>query len=111
MSTTDRKAAIAAYKERKTRAGIYAVRCAPAKAVWIGESRHIDTHRNGLWFALKHGSYPNPALQAAWRTHGEAAFTFEAIEILDDGLTPYLQGKMLKERRDHWRAALQARPA
>jgi hypothetical protein len=105
----DRKAAIAAYKERKTRAGIFAVRCQAADLVWVGESRHIDTQQNGLWFSLKHGNYPNRALQAAWAAHGADAFGFEILECLpDEELTPYLQGKALKERGQAWREHLAA---
>jgi hypothetical protein len=105
----DRKAAIAAYKERPTRAGIVAVRCAAANLVWVGESRHVDTQRNGLWFSLKHGSHPNRALKAAWAAHGADAFDFEILECLpDDDLTPYLQGKALQERGQAWRARLSA---
>jgi hypothetical protein len=109
IMSIDRKAAIAAYKERKTRAGIFAVRCAATGQVWVGESRHVDTQQNGLWFSLKHGNYPNRALQAAWAAHGADAFGLEILECLpDEDLTPYLQGRLLQERGQDWRAQLAA---
>ncbi|KAA2235794.1 GIY-YIG nuclease family protein [Salinarimonas soli] len=106
MAGIDRKAAIAAYKERKTAAGIFAVR-SPTGQVWVGRSQHVDTHRNGLWFALRLGTYPNPGLQAAWN-EGDGAFTFEVLERLDDETQPYLRQALLKERLAGWRDDLGA---
>ena len=106
MTTIDRKAITAAYKERKRPAGIYAVRCAATGETWIGESRQVDSHRNRLWFSLKNGSYPIRTLQAAWIQYGEQLFDFEVLEHLDDDLTPYLQQKALRERLDFWRATV-----
>lgn len=65
MSTSSRKAAIAAYKERKTPFGIFAVRCSVTGQVWVGRSQHLDTQKNGLWFTLRHGTSLNRALQAS----------------------------------------------
>ncbi|QCK84447.1 GIY-YIG nuclease family protein [Phreatobacter aquaticus] len=108
MTTLDRKAAIAAYKERKASIGIFAVRCASTGQTWVGGSRHLDNHRNGLWFSLKSGSFPNRALQAEWNRHGEAAFTFEALEQFGEIDTPYLQQAKLQERAEFWRNRLSA---
>jgi hypothetical protein len=41
----DRKAAVAAYKERKSACGIYALRCGPSGEVWVG--------RQGLLFVRR----------------------------------------------------------
>ncbi|MEZ0170364.1 GIY-YIG nuclease family protein [Microvirga sp. TS319] len=108
MGTIDRKAAIAAYKERKTPAGIFAVRCKATGQVWVGRSRHLDTQQNGLWFALRLGSSMNRSLQAAWNACGEAAFAFEELERLPDEILPYVLQATLKERLAHWRAELGA---
>jgi hypothetical protein len=108
MGAVDRKAAIAAYKERKTPFGIFAVRCTATGQVWVGRSQHLDTQRNGLWFALKHGSGMNRDLQAAWTACGEGAFTFEELERLSDETLPYLRQAQLKERLVHWKAELDA---
>ena len=37
--STDRKAAIAAYKERKTIAGVFVVRCAASGEAWVGQDK------------------------------------------------------------------------
>jgi hypothetical protein len=108
MKGADRKAAIAAYKERKTIARVFAVRCAPSGQVWVGESRHLDTQQNGLWFALKQGGAMNRSLQDAWNLHGEAAFSFEALEQLAEAPSAYLQRAALKDRAASWRSELNA---
>ncbi|WP_414471320.1 GIY-YIG nuclease family protein [Microvirga sp. M2] len=108
MDTIDRKAAIAAYKERKTPAGIFAVRCSATGQVWVGRSRHLDTQQNGLWFTLRLGSGMNRSLQAAWNACGEAAFTFEELERLPEETLAYVLQATLKERLVHWKAELDA---
>jgi hypothetical protein len=108
MGIIDRKAAIAAYKERKTPFGIFAVRCSATGRVWVGRSQHLDTQQNGLWFSLRLGSGMNRDLQAAWKAHGEAAFTFEELERLSDETLPYVRQAKLKERLAFWKAELDA---
>lgn len=111
MTPTDRKAAIAAYKQRKTARGVFAIRCAPSGQVWVGESRHLDTQQNGIWFSLRQGSNRNASLQAAWTEHGEAAFSFEALERLPEETSAYLLRSVLKERCALWRARIGAQVA
>jgi len=77
MNRDQRKAAVAAYKERKPKAAVYAVRCAADGAAWVGPTLNPDTVQNKIWFTLRLGSHPNRALQAAWAAHGEAAFAVE----------------------------------
>lgn len=104
-----RKAAIAAYKERKPAYGVYAVICSATGETWVGQSRHLDTQQNGLWFALKHGSSPYRSLQAAWSLHGEAEFRFEELERLRDDFPVLTRSDELKRRQALWQARLQAR--
>lgn len=108
MKREDRKAATAAYKERKIPAGIYAVRCAAMDQCWIGGALDIGAIRNRLWFTLRQGSSPHRSLQDAWRRHGEHSFSFEQIEELDDDLTDYGRERVLKDRLAFWRAELKA---
>jgi hypothetical protein len=110
MNSLDRKAKIAAYKERKTIAGVYAVICEATGEAWVGPSRHIDTQRNGLWFALRMGGHPSPSLQAAFREHGEASFRFEQLDRLPEDASPLAIGPELKKRAELWRARLSASP-
>jgi hypothetical protein len=107
---TRRKAAIAAFKERKVEAGIYAVRCSGSGQAWVGRSPTIDTVRTRLWFMLRTGGNSHPELQAAWDAHGEGSFSFEVLERLDEEqtVTPYIRDATLKERMAHWREELGA---
>jgi hypothetical protein len=102
MQGSDRKAAIAAYKEQKAAAGIYAVRCAPSGQCWVGRAPNLSTIQNRIWFGLRQGGDPHRSLQAAWKAHGPEAFTFEVVERLEDEDSAYIRDKTLKERFDHW---------
>lgn len=108
MNHPARKAAVAAYKERKTVAGVFAVVCGATGEAWVGTSRHIDTQQNGLWFGLRHGGGRNAALQAAWNAHGEAAFRFEQLDRLPEDTSDLMRGPELKKRAALWGARLQA---
>jgi hypothetical protein len=102
MKREERKAAIGAYKERGVAAGIYAVRCAVSGECWVGRAPDVSTIRNRLWFTLRQGSNPHRALQAAWREHGAEAFSFEAVERLEDEDVAYARERRLKERPANW---------
>ncbi len=106
MKTDDRKAAIAAYKKRKSIAGIFAVRCAASGQTWVGHALDLDTIQNRLWFALRQGGHANRELQGAWSAHGESGFSFETLERLKEDELPYVKDTLLRERVLHWRAAL-----
>ncbi|MFG1396047.1 GIY-YIG nuclease family protein [Roseixanthobacter pseudopolyaromaticivorans] len=108
MKSEARKAAVAAYKERKVAAGIYAVRCQPTGQYWLGRAPDLSTIQNRIWFSLRQGGHPSRALQAAWNTHGAEAFTFAQIERLDVEESAYVRDALLKERLHHWRAQLRA---
>ena len=110
MQGKDRKAAIAAYKEQKIAAGIYAVRCIPSGACWVGRAPNLSTIQNRIWFSLNQGSNPHRALQAAWREQGQDAFTFEVLEQIEDEETAYVRDRILKDRLEHWAAHLKAEP-
>ena len=106
MKSEDRKAATAAYKERKTVAGIYAIRCGAPGQLWIGQSPNLDTIQNRIWFSLRLGSHSNRDLQSAWSAHGGDGFTFEVLEQLKDEQLPYVRDTVLRERVTHWRSSL-----
>ncbi|MDE1149142.1 MAG: GIY-YIG nuclease family protein [Azospirillaceae bacterium] len=109
MQGQDRKAAVAAYKERDGQPGIYALRCSALPGtVWVGPTPTLDTIRNRVWFSLRHGGHTHRDLQAAWNAHGAEAFTFEVLERLEPEESAYLARAQLKERAAHWRAALKA---
>jgi hypothetical protein len=106
MHKQDRKAAIAAYKERKPAFGVFAVVCTATGETWVGSSRHLDTHQNSLWFALRHSGSPYRSLQVAWTQHGEAEFRFEELERLREDFSETGRLDELKRRQALWRARL-----
>ena len=106
--TSDRKTAIAAYKERKTIAGIYVVRCLATSELWVGQSPNLEKIQNRIWFTLRQGSYTCRSLQAAWTAHGPDSLTFAECERLEEEETPYVRDALLKERTTHWRSQLGA---
>jgi hypothetical protein len=113
MKTEDKKAARAAYKERKQVAGIFAIRCAPSGEVWVGQTLTLLTIQNRLWFMLTHGHGRTEmaSLRAAWNAHGSDGLSFEELERIDDEeilSSPYVRDTLLKERLAHWRATLNA---
>jgi len=108
MQMADRRAATAAYKERKTVAGIFALRCEAAGLTWVGRAPDLATIENRLGFTLRHGSHRQRSLQAAWNAHGPDAFRFEALERLEDEDIVYVRDRVLKERLAHWQAKLGA---
>lgn len=112
MDKQTRRDLLRDYKERKSAMGVFAVRCAPTGEVWTAGSRNIDAQQNSLWFGLRNGGHINRAMQASWTAHGEAAFTFEVLErIEDDTMTPLGLADLLKARQRHWLEALGAKKA
>jgi hypothetical protein len=109
MDKQSRRSAVRDYKERKTPAGVFAVRCAASGAAWVGLSRNLDGHQNSTFFALRMGSHPNKALQAAWSAHGPDALAFEVLEVIDDEeMTALGRADLLKRRERHWLETLGA---
>jgi hypothetical protein len=108
MTTERRKAAIAAYKERKAAVGVYAVSCAPAGKLWVGQTRDLDKVWNRISFSLRTGADPRRDLQAAWNAHGQAGFAFEPLEALKPEALEFALQLALDERTAFWRAQLGA---
>jgi hypothetical protein len=107
--TSDRKAAIAAYKERKTFAGIYVVRCTATSETWVGQSPNLEKIQNRIWFSLRQDSHTCRSLQAAWTAYGPDSMTFAECERLEEEEIPYVRDALLKERVLHWRTELGAK--
>jgi hypothetical protein len=107
MKTEDRRAAIAAYKERKTTAGIYAVRCAATGQAWVGQTPNLESIANRLWFTLRMGNNPCRSLQDAWTAGNGNGFTCDPLERIEED-TPFARDALLKARVAHWRAELGA---
>lgn len=108
MSKDRKKAAIAAYKERKLAAGIYAVRCSATGQVWVGSTPTLDSTQNRIWFSLRHGGSPFPAMQQSWNEHGSDSFSFEKLEQLSEEESGYVLSSRLEERAQYWTEKLGA---
>ncbi|HEY1723718.1 MAG TPA: GIY-YIG nuclease family protein [Magnetospirillaceae bacterium] len=108
MKREERKAAVAAYKERKVAAGIYALRCAATGQCWVGYAPNLDTIQNRLSFTLRQKSSPFASLQAAWTAHDADALAFEIVEQFDDEALAFARNSLVKTRLEHWCAALNA---
>lgn len=108
MDRQDRKAAVAAYKERRPAWGLFVVQCTATGQAWLGCSRHVDTQKNGLWFTLRQGASPFAGLQAAWNAHDEIDFRFEELERLGDDYPEIGRMDELKRRRTLWAGRLGA---
>jgi hypothetical protein len=106
VKTEDKKAAIAAYKERKAIVGIYAVRCLASGKIWIGQSTNLDTIQNRLWFTLRLGNHPCRDLQQAWNHGTSDDFVFEELERMEDEKLAYVRQARLKERVAYWCSSL-----
>lgn len=103
-----RKAAMAAYRERKTVAGIFAIRCQPTGQCWVGQAPDLGTIQNRIWFSLRQGSHRQRSLQAAWHACGAEAFSFTEIERIAEETVAYARERILKERLARWCVDLKA---
>lgn len=112
MDKQSRREAIRDYKEKKTQAGVYAVRCLATTEVWVAGAANVENQQTRHWFGLRMGSHMNKAMQAAWTAHGEGGLTFEIVERLEtEELTPLGVADLIKRRERHWLETLGAKRA
>jgi hypothetical protein len=105
-----RKAAIQAYKERRTPRGIFAVRCGATGNVWVDSAMDLQAAKNRTLAGLRLGdAFMEKTIAEDYRAHGPDAFTFEILETLSDDVPPVALRDLLKERKLHWVAQLAAR--
>lgn len=107
MDRSERKAALAAYREFKAEAGVYAVRCLATGEAWVGRSANLAAQANSFEFQMRHGPN-NAAMRKAWAAHGAACFRFEPLETASADLTPAGRGDFLKAGCRRWRERLDA---
>lgn len=109
MNNEQKKVATAAYKERKTEAGIFAITCTASGQCWVGSAPDLAKIQNRIWFALRHNSHRQRSLQTAWTAHGPDGFRFEALEALEEEEElAFVRDRLLKEKRAAWCARLDA---
>ncbi len=106
MDKNRKKELIRTYKEMKPNPGVFAVRCKPTGEAWVASSPNLDRQQGGVWSQLRMGGNRFTAsLHAAWKEHGESAFTFEVLEEVRDDNALMIPA-LLKERAVHWRREL-----
>jgi hypothetical protein len=103
-----KKLAIAAYKEKKIVAGIYAIRCKAIESLWVGKALNLSTIWNRLTFELRLGNCRCRSLQQAWNTYGSDSFILEQIEQVDTEKLSFAADRVMEERLVHWATALSA---
>jgi hypothetical protein len=71
----------------------------------------LEAAQNRIWFSLRAGgdAQMDKSIVAEYQTHGRDAFTYEILEKLDDDIQRIALRDLLKERKLHWLAQLQAR--
>jgi len=107
---SSRKAAIQAFKERKTLRGVFAVRCRVTGSVWVDSAMNLEAAENRTWFCLRHGdAQMDKSIAAEFHEHGREAFSYEILETLDEDVIPMAIRDLLKDRKIHWLAQLGAR--
>ncbi len=104
----DKREARRAFKARTMPKGVFVVRCPAAGKAWVSNSANLDAARTGMWFMLRNRMHHNRQLQAAWDSHGEAAFEFEVLEQFADDTPPLLLRDALRDRQKHWQKELGA---
>jgi len=110
VKNADRKAAVAAYKEKKVDAGIFVVKCLPTRQVWVGSTPNLEKIQNRIWFSLRNNGYPGRSLQKAWAGHRPEDFAFEVVDRIEEETDAYFQAAELKRRLGVWRERLDADP-
>lgn len=108
MRNVDRMAALAAYKEIKVEAGVFAVKCLPTGQVWLGSAPNLDKVQNRIWFSLRNSGYPGRSLQKAWDEGDASDFIFEVVDRIDEEANAYFRAAEMKKRLAEWRQRLNA---
>ncbi|HNX32349.1 MAG TPA: GIY-YIG nuclease family protein [Holophaga sp.] len=98
----DRKAALRAYKQRRPRPGIYAVKHVESGRAWPDSSPNLDTTKNGLWHRLDEGRHMDKTLQAEWDLWGPEAFEYTILEVVEEDMSPFLLKETLKSLKAQW---------
>ena len=107
-SPADRRALTRQYKESRRTVGVYRIRNTVTGRSVLRGSLDLHGAMNRGRFELRLGGHRDAALQAEWRRHGEAAFAFEVLEILEHKDDPaYDPAQLLADALEAWRDRLQ----
>jgi len=82
-------------------AGIYSIRNTISGRIYVGSSVQVRERWKHHKLALRKGTHHSRPLQRSWIKHGEAAFVFELLEVIEDH-------NNLIVREQHWMESLLA---
>lgn len=80
----DRRAIVRELRDAFPAMGVYAVRARESGHVLVGSSRNVHASLNRVRFELRMGSHKDRVLQAEWKRGGEAALSFEILEMVKE---------------------------
>ncbi|MBJ3775846.1 GIY-YIG nuclease family protein [Acuticoccus mangrovi] len=105
-----RKQAAAAYRERKRRAGIVAIRSRRTGETWVSRAVDLTSIANRIAFMCDHGAQPLGGLRDAWRAEGAEGFVVETLETIDDDVPRFARARVINDSYRAWCAMLGATP-
>ncbi len=65
-------------------AGVYSIRCVVNGKIYFGSSKDIKTRWGDHRSCLNNNRHANPLLQNCWTKHGERAFIFSVVQVVED---------------------------
>lgn len=83
MQSDAKKALKAQYKNRTVVGGVFLIRCDAAGEAWLRSTTDLRGDQNRFSFSVSTDMCPEPCMADAWKRHGAAAFSFEALETLE----------------------------
>lgn len=80
---TERRRLARAARDAFPPMGVYAIRDGAGATLRVGSSTNVHGSLNRAQFALRLGSHPDKALQAAWKRSAEG-WSFEVLDLLKE---------------------------
>lgn len=107
MSPINRKEAVRQYKQSRRPMGVFQVRNTVSGRVYVGSSSDLPSILNRHRAQLRLGAHPDRALQADWKSLGDAAFEFDVLDTIDPPDDPaYSPADDLRTLEELWRTRL-----
>ena len=104
----DKKEKIKQYKNTARDMGVFAIENTSNQKILVESSKDLNAIMNRYKVELGFGSCRNTTLQKEWNEHGEEAFVFKILEVLEPLDDPsYDPTEDLQFLKDHWIDKLQ----
>ena len=102
-----RKELIQKYKEIKIEAGVYQIKNLKNQKILVRSTLDLKTMKSTLMMLQSNG-FRNKQLQEDWNLHGEDAFSFEVLEVLEEKEDGFFDKRYeLKQLEKKWLEELQ----